>query len=102
MANKDRYHALIVSGFRKQYANLLYFAAANAAKKRRTVTSVTMLAKAAAVAISRGELPSLFLTAAQSRRLSGILGARASANAKPLDDATVNEIVIPWRAVKPG
>lgn len=102
MANESRYHTLVVSGFRKQYAKLLYFAAANAAKKRRTAASVAMLAKAVAVAISRGEFPALFLTVAESDTLSGVFGARSSTSARSFDDSTIDEIVIPWRAIKPA
>jgi glycosyltransferase involved in cell wall biosynthesis len=100
MAHKSAYHELVVSGFKKQYAKLLYYCAANAAKKRQLGTSAAFLAKAVAVAVARGEVPALSCAVVQSRtlgsRLSRILSSTPATHS-PDDEAVVREFSIPWR-----
>ena len=101
MAHKAQYHELISRGFKKQYANALYYCAANAASKKRFVSALGFLAKAVAVAGLRGHLASLAETATQSRllrsRLMRTSPATSSGTAPQFDHLIVRDIEIPWR-----
>jgi glycosyltransferase involved in cell wall biosynthesis len=100
MAHKVQYHELISRGFKKQYANALYYCAANAASKKRFVSALGFLAKAVAVAGLRGHLASLAGTAKQSRFLRSRLmrtPAKFSGSSPEFDDPIVRDIEIPWR-----
>jgi hypothetical protein len=100
MANKSQYHELVVAGFKKQYATLLYYSAANCASKKQLAASAGLLAKAVAVALSRGEFGALSRAVAQSRLLRG--GVRRSNPASAFSmqspyEAIVRNLEIPWR-----
>ena len=100
MAHKVQYHELILRGFKKQYANALYYCAANAASKKRFVSALGFLAKAVVVAGLRGHTNSLVQTVAQSRIVGSRLTRTSPANAaqRSLElDPVVREIEIPWR-----
>ncbi len=106
ISNKDRYHELIVAGFRAEYANLLYYSAANAATKRKLGTSAALLAKAIAVAVTRGQLPSLSRSVGQSRalrsRLRPATTTTTAGNGGSALESVIREIEIPWRQKQPA
>jgi glycosyltransferase involved in cell wall biosynthesis len=100
MANKSQYHELVVAGFKKQYATLLYYSAANCASKRQLTTSAGLLAKAVAVALSRGEFGALSHAVAQSRLLRGRIRRSNPASVFSMQspyDTIVRDLEIPWR-----
>lgn len=101
VANNAQYHPLVVEGFRRQYATALYYSAANAADKRRIASSCSLMAKALAVAVSRGQLTELSEAIGQSQKLrSRILRIPSSAMSTdiPSGDATISDdLGIPWR-----
>lgn len=100
IAHKVQYHELISRGFEKEYANALYYCAANAASKKRFVSALRFLGKAIAVAALRGHLSSLAKTATQSRLVRSRLmrtSATSSQTSPNFDDPIVRGIEIPWR-----
>jgi len=101
MAHKVQYHELIVRGFKKHYANALYYCAANAAAKKRFVSALGFLAKAVAEAGVRGQISALAQTATQSRVLRSRLLRTPPATPGGIDPqadgSIVRDIEIPWR-----
>jgi glycosyltransferase involved in cell wall biosynthesis len=98
MANQSRYHGLVISGFKKHYANTLYYSAANAASKKQYVKALAMLTKSLAVAISRGEVAGLSRSITQSRLLRSRLGVPLTDDGDAnVDVSIVRDIEIPWR-----
>jgi glycosyltransferase involved in cell wall biosynthesis len=101
MTNKKNYHEIVISEFRKQYANFLYYSAANAARRRKIATAAALLTKAITVAVGSGELGALIRTVGQSERLRSVLPGGStpvpSAIGAASEGETIREIKIPWR-----
>jgi glycosyltransferase involved in cell wall biosynthesis len=105
MANEKSYHDLVVRGFKKQYAHLLYYSAANAARRRQIASSASLLLKAVAIAAVRGELTALFGTVGQSQGLRSVLPHmfKSTPAAKAENSgAVIGDIEIPWRCERSG
>lgn len=99
MAHESDYSDLIPRVFKKEYAKVLYCCAAQAASKKRFLTAVGLLAKAAAAAGCSGQLPTLVRAAMQSRIVArGRLAATAtSPQGSEMNKPTVRGVEIPWR-----
>ena len=98
MERPKKYHRTLVVEFRKQYANLLYFAAANAARQQRAGEAAATLARALAIGVARGRLPALFRTISKSSMLGAVrLGQPVAPQGRDPYDAVVQGVEIPWR-----
>ena len=98
MARPEKYHRTLVAELRRQYADLLYYAAASAARKRRAGEAAVTLARAIAIGVARGRLPALFRTISKSSMFGAVrLGRPVASQGRDPYDAVVQGVEIPWR-----